>query len=55
MEATQAQLEQVRLLILGMEQRLSAREGVLNQVIQRAETESGRFDEMGRSAVSAKS
>jgi len=53
-EATHAHLEQVRLLILGMEQRLLAREEVLNKTIERAETEGGRFEEMGRNVVSAK-
>ncbi|TDL26421.1 hypothetical protein BD410DRAFT_783477 [Rickenella mellea] len=42
-EATRAHLEQVRLLVLGMEQRLQTREEKLAQVIQRAETESSRF------------
>ncbi|KAI0029492.1 hypothetical protein K488DRAFT_56224 [Vararia minispora EC-137] len=43
-------LEQIRLLILGMEKRLSSREDALNQVIARAEGESQRFEELGQGA-----
>jgi hypothetical protein len=53
-EATQAHLEQVRLLILGMEQRLSTREESLKKVVERAEGESGRFDELNQALLASK-
>jgi hypothetical protein len=45
---TIAHLEQVRLLILGMEQRLHAREEKLSQSISRAEKEGRKFEEMSK-------
>ncbi|KAL1686008.1 hypothetical protein GGG16DRAFT_105973 [Schizophyllum commune] len=39
-----AQLEQVRLLVLGMEQRLRAREEKLEAVVRRAEGEAARYE-----------
>ncbi|KZT73413.1 hypothetical protein DAEQUDRAFT_743232 [Daedalea quercina L-15889] len=44
-EATMAHIEQVRLLILGMEQRLQSREDKLLKTIQRAESEGSRFEQ----------
>ena len=40
-----AHIEQVRLLILGMEQRLQSREDKLLKTIQRAEAEGSRFEQ----------
>ncbi|KAF8982519.1 hypothetical protein BDQ17DRAFT_1397113 [Cyathus striatus] len=45
-QATLAHIEQVRLLILGMEQRLQTREEKLTKVIERAENETKRFEEL---------
>ncbi|OCH92973.1 hypothetical protein OBBRIDRAFT_386576 [Obba rivulosa] len=45
-EATLAHIEQVRLLIIGMEQRLKAREDKLAKNIERAEAEGTRFEEI---------
>ncbi|KAI0320050.1 hypothetical protein OF83DRAFT_1106771 [Amylostereum chailletii] len=53
-EATMAHVEQVRLLILGMEQRLSAREETLKKTVQRAEVEGGRFEEMRNLVLASK-
>lgn len=44
-EGTMAHIEQVRLLILGMEQRLQSREEKLVKTIQRAEAEGTRFEQ----------
>jgi hypothetical protein len=41
-----AQIEQVRLLILGMEQRLQTREEKLNKSVERAEHEGRKFQEL---------
>ena len=41
-----AHVEQVRLLILGMEQRLQTREEKLTRTIERAESESRKFEEV---------
>ena len=51
-EATKAYLEQVRLTILGMEQRMQSREDKLAKHIERAETEGARFEEVRRQALS---
>ncbi|CCM03824.1 uncharacterized protein FIBRA_05973 [Fibroporia radiculosa] len=51
--ASLAQVEQVRLLILGMEQRLQSREEKLLKTIERAETESARFEEKRKQVSSA--
>jgi len=40
-----AHVEQVRLLVLGMEQRLQTREEQLTRTIEKAESESHRFEE----------
>ena len=52
--ASAAQIEQVRLLILGMEQRMAAREEALKKEIARAEEEGRNFKELGRQVMSAK-
>lgn len=52
-EATAAHVEQVRLLILGMEQRLQSREEKLLKTIERAETEGDRFEERRKQVLSA--
>lgn len=54
-EATLAHVEQMRLLILGMQQRLQTREETLTKVIERAEGEGMKFEELRRSMLSAKS
>lgn len=54
-EATHAHIEQIRLLIMGMEQRLQTREEKLVKSIEKAETESARFDEMRKHVLSAPS
>ena len=41
----------MRLMILGMEQRLQSREDKLAKHIERAEAEGARFDEVRRQAV----
>ncbi|KAH9926468.1 uncharacterized protein B0H18DRAFT_1006244 [Fomitopsis serialis] len=43
-QTTLAHIEQVRMLILGMEQRLQSREDKLMKTIERAETEGARFE-----------
>ncbi|KAH9932108.1 uncharacterized protein BXZ73DRAFT_46978 [Epithele typhae] len=53
--ATRAYLEQVRLAILGMEQRLQAREDVLAKHIERAETEGARYEEVRQQSLVATS
>ena len=50
-DATRAYLEQVRLTILGMEQRLQAREDKLAKHIERAEAEGARFEEVRRQTL----
>ena len=52
--ASAAQIEQVRLLILGMEQRMAAREEALKKEIARAEEEGRNFKELSRQVMSAK-
>jgi len=52
---TQARIEQVRLLIMGMEQRLQIREEKLVKGIDRAEAESSRFEELRKQVLSANS
>jgi hypothetical protein len=51
-EATLSHIEQVRLLILGMEQRLQVREEKLVKTVERAEREGGRFEEMRKEVMS---
>ncbi|KAF7309926.1 hypothetical protein MIND_00364900 [Mycena indigotica] len=50
-QATLAHIEQVRLLIMGMEQRLQTREEKLVKSVQRAESEGRRFEELRREAA----
>ena len=54
-EATKAYLEQVRLTILGMEQRMQSREEKLAKHIERAEAEGARFEEVCRQALASTS
>ncbi|THH27243.1 hypothetical protein EUX98_g6947 [Antrodiella citrinella] len=48
----QARIEQVRLLIMGMEQRLQTREDKLVKGIEKAEAESARFEELRKQVLS---
>jgi hypothetical protein len=48
-----AQIEQVRMLILGMEQRLQVREEKLIKTVERAEDEGRRFETLRSEIVSA--
>ncbi|KDQ62965.1 hypothetical protein JAAARDRAFT_146812 [Jaapia argillacea MUCL 33604] len=48
---TLSHIEQVRLLILGIEQRLQTREDKLDKCVQRAEEEGRRFEEMRKTVV----
>ena len=52
-QSTMAHIEQVRLLILGMEQRLQAREDKLAKSIERAELEGERFEAMRKQVLAA--
>ncbi len=45
-QATLAHIEQVRMLIMGMEQRLHTREEKLVKSVERAESEGRRFEEL---------
>jgi hypothetical protein len=53
--ATMDQIEQVRLLILGMEQRLQTREESLEKVIKQAESEGKKFEGEKKALLAAKS
>ncbi|KAH8094753.1 hypothetical protein BXZ70DRAFT_947408 [Cristinia sonorae] len=53
LEATQAHIEQIRLLIMGMEQRLQTREEKLVKSIEKAEAESSKLEEMRKQVLSA--
>ena len=48
-----AQIEQVRMLILGMEQRLQVREKKLVKAVERAEDEGRRFETLRSEIISA--
>lgn len=48
---SKAFVEQVRLLVLGMEQRLQSREEKLLKSIEKAEAEGAKFEELKRQAV----
>ena len=50
-----AYLEQVRLMILGMEQRLQSREDKLVKHIERAEAEGARYDEVRKQTLATTS
>lgn len=52
-EAAIAHIEQVKLMILGMDQRLENREGEIMANIKRAQGESSRFEEMRKQVLSA--
>ncbi|TCD63349.1 hypothetical protein EIP91_005650 [Steccherinum ochraceum] len=54
-EAAQARIEQIRMLIMGMEQRLQIREEKLAKNIEKAEVESARFEELRKQVLSATS
>ncbi|KAH9950971.1 hypothetical protein B0H21DRAFT_720629 [Amylocystis lapponica] len=51
-DATMGHLEQVRMLVLGMEQRLQSREDKLRKTIDRAQAEGSRFEEMRHQVLS---
>lgn len=50
-QATLAHIEQIRLLILGMEQRLQGREEKLIKTVERAEAESARFEDIRKEVL----
>ncbi|TFY70902.1 hypothetical protein EVG20_g2106 [Dentipellis fragilis] len=52
-EETMAHIEQVRLLILGMEQRLATREDKLTKAMARADSEGTKFEEMRKKVMTA--
>jgi len=52
-EATIAHIEQVKLMILGMDQRLESREAEITTNIKRAQGESSKFEEMRKKVLSA--
>lgn len=54
-EATMAHVEQVRLLVLGMEERLRVREEKLVKTMEKADQESHRFEVLSKDALRAKS
>lgn len=54
-EATLAHVEQVRLLVLGMEERLRTREEKLAKTVEKADQESHRFEVLSKDALRAKS
>jgi hypothetical protein len=54
-EGTMAHVEQVRLLVLGMEERLRAREEKLAKTMEKADQESHRFEVLSKDALRAKS
>jgi hypothetical protein len=54
-EATMAHVEQVRLLVLGMEERLRVREEKLAKTMEKADQESHRFEVLSKDARPVKS
>jgi len=54
MEGTMAHVEQVRLLVLGMEERLRVREEKLAKTMEKADQESHRFEVLSKDALRAK-
>ena len=54
-QATLAHIEQVRLLILGMEQRLQTREEKLAKSVERAENETRKIDQLRKEVMTAES
>jgi hypothetical protein len=53
-EATMAHVEQVRLLVLGMEERLRVREEKLVKTMEKADQESHRFEVLSKDALRTK-
>lgn len=53
MEATIAHVEQIKLMLLGMDQRLENREVEIAANIKRAQAESSRFEEMKKQVLSS--
>nr|GAT46676.1 predicted protein [Mycena chlorophos] len=53
-QATLAHIEEVRMLILGMEQRLQVREGKLVKSVERAEAEGRRFEELRKEVAATR-
>jgi hypothetical protein len=51
-EGTIAHIEQIKLMILGMDQRLENREAEIAANIKRAQVESSRFEEMRKQVLS---
>lgn len=54
LEATMSHVEQVRLLVLGMEERLRTREEKLVKTMEKADQESHRFEVLRKDALPAK-
>jgi hypothetical protein len=54
-ETTMAHVEQVRLLVLGMEERLRTREEKLVKTMEKADQESHKFEVLSKDALRAKS
>jgi hypothetical protein len=54
-ETTMAHVEQVRLLVLGMEERLRTREEKLVKTVEKADQESHKFEVLSKDALRAKS
>jgi hypothetical protein len=52
-KATLSHIEQVRLLILGMEERVQVREQKLVKSMEKAEREGGRFEKMRKEVLSS--
>ncbi|KAF9461924.1 hypothetical protein BDZ94DRAFT_768687 [Collybia nuda] len=52
-QATLAHVEQIRMLVLGMEQRLQTREEKLAKVIERAENQERKFEEAKKEAIAS--
>jgi hypothetical protein len=50
---TAAHVEQVRMLILGMEQRLQAREQKLEKTLERAQNEGRKFQDLRKDIMSS--
>ncbi|KIP04921.1 hypothetical protein PHLGIDRAFT_108907 [Phlebiopsis gigantea 11061_1 CR5-6] len=52
-DATRAYIDQVRLLVIGMEQRLQTREEKLTRSLEEAKAESAKFEELKQRSVAA--
>jgi hypothetical protein len=55
LESTIAHIEQVKLMVLGMEQRLETREAELANNIRRAQAESNKFEDLRKQVLIADS